>query len=81
MTNVVGDAGLGAGPGRGARPALVHQAVDRLLDQVLALGVHLAGGLVEDQDRGVAQDGAGDADAAASGRRRAGRPARRACVS
>ena len=31
------------------RSALVDQAVDRLLDKVLALGIDLAGGLVEDQ--------------------------------
>ena len=42
---------------------LVHQALDRLLDQVLALGVDLAGGLVEDQDRRLAEDRAGDAEA------------------
>ena len=33
--------------------ALVHDAFDRLLDQVLAFGVDLAGGFVEDEDRGL----------------------------
>ena len=44
------------------RRSLVQQAVDRLLDQVLALGVHLAGGFVEDEDRRLAIDRPGDAE-------------------
>src|SRR6185312_10805360 len=34
-----------------------------LLNEPLALGVDLAGALVKDQDRSLAEDGAGDADA------------------
>src|SRR5258705_13727007 len=43
--------------------ALVHEAFYGLLDEVLAFGVHLAGGFVENQNRGLAEDGAGDAEA------------------
>src|SRR5688572_18449049 len=42
------------------RCAFVHQALDGLLDQVLALGVDLAGGFVEDEDRRLLEDRAGD---------------------
>ena len=38
-------------------------------DLGLALGVDHAGGFVKDQDGGVAQDGAGDGDAAGAGPR------------
>ena len=47
------------------RGALVDQAVDRLLNQGFALGVHLAGGFVEDEDGRGPQDGAGDVQALA----------------
>src|SRR5438093_94735 len=39
------------------RRPLVHDALDGLLDEMLALGVHLAGGLVEDENRRLAEDG------------------------
>jgi hypothetical protein len=39
-----------------------HQTLQRRLDLGLALGVERAGGLVEQQDRGVLQEGAGDGD-------------------
>ena len=41
---------------------VLHQPVDRLLDEVLALGVDLAGRLVKYQDRRLAQDSPRDAD-------------------
>ena len=41
---------------------VLHQAIDRLLDQSLRFGVEGAGGLVEDQDRRVAQQCPGDRD-------------------
>src|SRR5258708_2569409 len=44
------------------RRALVHDPFDGSLNQCLALGVHLAGGFVENEDRSVAEDGAGDAE-------------------
>src|SRR5438132_265908 len=43
--------------------AVRHQAIDRLLHQALRLGVERARRLVENQDRGVAQQGARDRDA------------------
>jgi len=42
------------------RRAAGRQAVDRLLDHRLVLGVDRGERLVEDQDRRVAQQGAGD---------------------
>ena len=58
--------------------AALHQPVERLLDQLLGLGVHAGGGVVEDQDARVDQQGAGDGDAlllpAGERRRRARRP-------
>ena len=43
--------------------ALVHQRFDGLLNQVFALGIDLAGGFVEDQDRACPrEDGAGDVE-------------------
>ena len=42
-----------------------HEFVQRRLDEPLGLGVERAGGLVEDQDRGVAEDGAGDGESLA----------------
>src|SRR5437879_1659383 len=47
------------------RGALVHDALNCLLDEVLTLGVDLAGGLVENKYRRLAQNGAGDVDALA----------------
>ena len=38
------------------------QLAERLLDQLLALGVERGGGLVEDEDRRVAQEGAGEGE-------------------
>ena len=43
--------------------ASVHQVGEGLLDEVLALRVEGGGGLVEDEDGGVVQDGAGDGEA------------------
>ena len=40
--------------------AVVHQALERLLDQPLALGVERRGGLVEQQDRRVLEQGPRD---------------------
>ena len=48
---------------RVVRPS--HQRVERGLHRALALGVEGGGGLVEEQDRRVLQDGAGDGDALA----------------
>ncbi len=55
--------------GQGARPvgdhdhgAVLHVAGQSLVDQPLALHVDLAGGLVEDQDFGIAEEGAGQRD-------------------
>src|SRR5205085_12152009 len=45
--------------------AALEQVGQRRLDELLALGVEVAGGLVEDQDLRVGQDRAGDADALA----------------
>ena len=45
--------------------AALLQLLQRLLDEVLALAVERRGGLVEDEDAGVAEDGAGDRDALA----------------
>ena len=39
-----------------------HQVVERGLHEALALGVERAGGLVEDQDRRVAEDRPGDGE-------------------
>ena len=47
------------------RGAAVHQAIERLLHQRLAFGIERRGRLVEQQDRRVLQDGAGDGDALA----------------
>src|SRR5687768_2779242 len=44
----------------GASP---HQALERLFDQMLALGVEGAGGLVEDEDARIAQHRPSDGDA------------------
>jgi hypothetical protein len=49
----VGDDEVGA-PGR--------QGLEAALDQALALGVDVGGGLVEDEDLGVADEGAGKGD-------------------
>src|SRR6185437_15021864 len=42
--------------------ALVKNALDRPLDQCFTLGIHLAGGLVENQDWRSTKNRAGDAD-------------------
>ena len=51
----------------------LRRRVERALDLGFGLGVQRAGRLVEDQDRGVLEDGAGDRDALtlAAGQRRA----------
>ena len=41
----------------------VHHPLQRQLDQVLGLGIHAGGGIVEDQDARVGQQGAGDRQA------------------
>ena len=43
--------------------AVFHEVVERLLDQALGGGVHARGRLVENQDRRVFQEGAGDREA------------------
>ena len=53
---------------------LLHQAVDRLLHQPLRFGVERAGGLVQDQDRRVAQQRPGDGDPLALAARQPGAP-------
>ena len=45
--------------------ASLHEEVEAVLDHGLGLGVEGAGGLVEDEDAGVGQDGAGDGKALA----------------
>ena len=45
--------------GNDDRGAVLHQAVERLLNDGLTLRVHVRGGLIEDQDRRIFQDGAG----------------------
>ena len=45
--------------------AVLHQPLERVLHHALALGVERRGGLVEQQQRGLAQQGAGDRDALA----------------
>ena len=47
------------------RRAAGHQPRQSLLDQVLALGVQRAGGLVQQQDRRIGEQGAGDGQALA----------------
>ena len=42
-----------------------HEHVERVLHEAFALAVERAGGLVEDEDGRVFQDGAGDGDALA----------------
>jgi len=43
--------------------SVFHEVVERLLDQALGRGVHARGRLVENQDRRVFQEGAGDREA------------------
>ena len=43
----------------------MHQLGERLLDHELALGVQVRGRLVEDENRRILQEGAGDGDALA----------------
>ena len=45
------------------RCAVAHQLGQRLLDQVLGLGVHAAGRVIEDEDAGIVEQGTGDGDA------------------
>ncbi len=56
----VGVADGGQAMGDDEAGAALHQGVHRLLDQHLGVGIHRTGGFVQDQDRGVGQDGAGD---------------------
>ena len=60
--DLVGVAHGGEAVGDHQHGALAHQPVDRLLHQPLGFGVERAGGLVEDEDRRVAQQRAGDGD-------------------
>jgi hypothetical protein len=41
------------------------EVIERVLDEALAFGVEAGGGLVEDEDGGVLDDGAGDGEALA----------------
>src|SRR5579863_10474950 len=43
--------------------AVGHQAFQRLLNQLFRRGVHTGGGFVEDKNRRVLEESAGDADA------------------
>lgn len=43
--------------------AALHQAVESLLYQVFAFCVESGSGLIQDENRGVLQDGSSDADA------------------
>uniref|UniRef100_A0A0A8XUT2 Uncharacterized protein n=1 Tax=Arundo donax TaxID=35708 RepID=A0A0A8XUT2_ARUDO len=58
----VGLADGGEAVGDHQRGATDHEAVQRLLHQLLRLGVERAGGLVQQQDRRVLEHGAGDGD-------------------
>ena len=51
--------------GDGDGGAAGHELLEGLLDAALGLGVERGGGLVEDEDGRVLEDGAGDADALA----------------
>ena len=42
--------------------AILHEAFDGVVDFGFTLGVDLAGGLVENEDGGILDDGAGDDD-------------------
>ena len=61
----VGAADGGEAVGDDDRRAVVHQPLERLLDQPLGFGVERGGRLVEQQDRRVAQQRAGDREALA----------------
>ena len=63
--DLVGGAGEPRRVGDEDARAAAHQAVQALQHLVLAVGVERGGGLVEDDDRRVAQQRAGDADALA----------------
>ena len=45
------------------RGAVAHELLERVLHQPLALRIERAGGLVEQQDRRILEDGARDGDA------------------
>ncbi len=59
----VGALHRGEAVGNDERGAALGQPFDGLLHRALALGVERTGGLVEQEDGGVAQDGAGDGEA------------------
>ena len=59
----IADGGETVGDGHGG--AGLHQPFKSILHQTLALGVECRGGLVEDEDGWVLQDGTGDGDALA----------------
>src|SRR5437868_6688343 len=63
--------GVWATSGVDERRATGHEPVERFLDQPLAFGVERRGRLVEQQDRRLAQQGAGDGDALALATREA----------
>ena len=63
--NPVGANDAGQAVGEDQRGAAGHQAVERLLDHCLVLGIDRRQGFVQHQDRGVAQQGPGDGDALA----------------
>ena len=62
---LVGMANGAQAMGNGDGGARLHQALQGLLYQALALGVECRGGFVENEYRGILQYGAGDAQALA----------------
>ncbi len=63
--DAVGMAHGGQAVGDDQAGAAAHQALERLVDQPLALGIQRGGGLVEQQDARIGENGAGDGDALA----------------
>ena len=59
----IGDGGEAMGDDDGG--AILHQAIERFLHLPLAFGVERAGRFIEQEDRGIAQHGAGNRDALA----------------
>ncbi len=60
--DLVGSADGGETVGYDEGGAALHEEVEAVLDHGFGLGVEGAGGLVEDEDAGVGEDGAGDGD-------------------
>lgn len=57
----IADSGEAVGDDEGG--AAAHEGVEGVLDEAFAFGIEGAGGFVEDEDGGIAKDGAGDGDA------------------